>query len=576
MSDSYLYVYNIEQPACDIEFSELSSLKFLVEGGFGKVYTAQWKGQHVAAKTVSRRSPQQLKDFNRELNALRKSKNCKEYIIQFFRLSKGYEVGEYILVLQYADGVTLKNYLNNNILELDHKISLCKDIVKELEFLHKENIIHSDLHSKNVLIHQRRELLVDFGLSKSLLESKGKSDVREIQAYVDPKLLDKTFDYTNGKFSDIYSFGVLMWEIYTCRLLFEGRHGLGFTISLCNGLRENRQVGMPWDYSLYGYNNFYLEIIIDDTNKNQDVEPINKMQLYPFMAVLKETISEHEFELLFKKVDELEEIRKSNESNDNIQLNRIMYENYTYFKNLVDILEGINKFMEIISHIKGLKSFIQYIDSGISCELLKTEYFNLLEEYHKSMSSLGFTIQKDDQAMDVHDDVEETKRFIQALQYTFKERCESMFDIISKISEDIQNSGYNGVAFKKYNCYHQTTLKYDSCEGSSYQNNILDHQAFLNYLKSLMNMTEFYGIIQDETYPDSICTKWSEHDHSKQLKQLQTGIEYLAPEILANQKPPYEDEIYRKDLNKIINFICQNKKNFNNSIPTEYVEISIK
>ncbi|RIB22065.1 kinase-like domain-containing protein [Gigaspora rosea] len=248
MSDSYLYVYNIEQPACDIEFSELSSLKFLVEGGFGKVYTAQWKGQHVAAKTVSRRSPQQLKDFNRELNALRKSKNCKEYIIQFFRLSKGYEVGEYILVLQYADGVTLKNYLNNNILELDHKISLCKDIVKELEFLHKENIIHSDLHSKNVLIHQRRELLVDFGLSKSLLESKGKSDVREIQAYVDPKLLDKTFDYTNGKFSDIYSFGVLMWEIYTCRLLFEGRHGLGFTISLCNGLRENRQVGMPWDY----------------------------------------------------------------------------------------------------------------------------------------------------------------------------------------------------------------------------------------------------------------------------------------------------------------------------------------
>ncbi|KAF0550651.1 kinase-like protein [Gigaspora margarita] len=255
-----------------------------------------------------------------------------------------------------------------------------------------------------------------------------------------------------------------------------------------------------------------------------------------------------------------------------------------------------------------------------------------------------------------------------------------MFDIISKISDDIQNSGYGGVAFKKYICHHQTTLKYDSCDANSYQNNTPDHQAFLNNLKSLMKLSEFYGIIQDETYPDSICTEWSEHgnlrtyytkhnnlnkaiklkialdicnglvflnevnflhrnirsenilitsnlrakiinfchsrlmkDHSKQLKQLQTGIEYLAPEIvdrntythhthtsiyatsnikynfkceiysfgillweLANQKPPYEDESYRKDLNKIINFIHQNKKNFNNSIPTEYVEISIK
>ncbi|RIB22062.1 hypothetical protein C2G38_2174914 [Gigaspora rosea] len=93
----YLNVHNIEQPDCDIKLSELSNLEFIAEGGFGKVYTARWKGKLVAAKTVSRRDSKQLKDFNRELNALRKSINCEEYIIQFFGLSKGHEIGEYVL-----------------------------------------------------------------------------------------------------------------------------------------------------------------------------------------------------------------------------------------------------------------------------------------------------------------------------------------------------------------------------------------------------------------------------------------------------------------------------------------------
>ncbi|CAG8748833.1 19427_t:CDS:2, partial [Dentiscutata erythropus] len=167
------YVPRYEQPVCDIKITELSEIAYLAAGGFGKVYTAQWKGRRVAVKSVGCKKPRELKDFNREIIA----------------------------------------------------------------------------HPRNVLIHegsthQIRALLADFGLSKFLLDSKGTSVVRGIAPYVDPKLLFNS-NYSHEKSSDIYSFGVLMWEVYTCLPPFGGKsdHKLAFELFL--GRREEPKVGMP-------------------------------------------------------------------------------------------------------------------------------------------------------------------------------------------------------------------------------------------------------------------------------------------------------------------------------------------
>ncbi|CAG8635833.1 13680_t:CDS:1, partial [Gigaspora rosea] len=53
-------------PICDIEFADLKDLKFVQSGGFGDVYKGIFRGQHIAAKYVRRKTPTELKDFDRE------------------------------------------------------------------------------------------------------------------------------------------------------------------------------------------------------------------------------------------------------------------------------------------------------------------------------------------------------------------------------------------------------------------------------------------------------------------------------------------------------------------------------
>ncbi|CAI2174557.1 13210_t:CDS:2 [Funneliformis geosporum] len=75
---------------------------------------------------------------------------------------------DYAMVLQYADGGNLQDFLANKSIPLtwsdNYRIAL--EISEGLLCLHAEGIIQRDLHSKNVLIHQGKMLIADFGMSK--------------------------------------------------------------------------------------------------------------------------------------------------------------------------------------------------------------------------------------------------------------------------------------------------------------------------------------------------------------------------------------------------------------------------
>src|SRR5688572_10769523 len=89
-------------------------------------------------------------------------------------------------------------------------------------------------HAKNILIHQKTIKLIDFGLSKKIAEetnnvsknaaeeSNNVSEIIGIVPYVDPKGLSESRSYRLNKKSDIYSIGVLMWQISSGKQPFEG------------------------------------------------------------------------------------------------------------------------------------------------------------------------------------------------------------------------------------------------------------------------------------------------------------------------------------------------------------------
>ncbi|PKY44354.1 kinase-like protein, partial [Rhizophagus irregularis] len=147
-----------------------------------------------------------------------------------------------LLIMEYASDGDLRTYLKskNNTLTIEKKVKLAFDVTKGLYYLHKINIIHRDLHAKNIVIHEGKAKITDFGNSKFVDEqTRLHNGVFGVLPYIAPELLITSSNGSCSKASDIYSLGVLFWEIVSCKIPFEGySHDKLLIVRIIDGCRE--------------------------------------------------------------------------------------------------------------------------------------------------------------------------------------------------------------------------------------------------------------------------------------------------------------------------------------------------
>ncbi|KAF0356615.1 kinase-like protein [Gigaspora margarita] len=179
----------------NVKFDKFTDPIHIGMGDFGRVYKYEWKDCDltVALKCL-KVDPDGLdekivKDFVKELKLLLKVSNHPN-MIKFYGVTKDNQ-GYYNLILQHAEDGNLRDYLKANFktLQWTDKLNMAKEIVLGLLFLHDNDIVHRDLHSKNILIQQKQPKLADFVLSKRINELPRTPTTFGMDAYVDPKFL---------------------------------------------------------------------------------------------------------------------------------------------------------------------------------------------------------------------------------------------------------------------------------------------------------------------------------------------------------------------------------------------------
>lgn len=202
-----------------LPFDEIKLEKALSKGAFGEVWVAEFRGEKVAVKRLLQNKQPTFGEFQDFTSEIQLSASLAHpNIIAFIGVAWN-TINNLVMVLEFLPGGDLQSYLERQgdlLSWARDKIHVAIGLARALHYLHDREspIIHRDLKSKNVLLTRSLEpKLIDFGVSRTQEEQMTAGVGTPY--WTAPEVLEGT-KYTQQ--SDIYSYGVLLSELDTCKI----------------------------------------------------------------------------------------------------------------------------------------------------------------------------------------------------------------------------------------------------------------------------------------------------------------------------------------------------------------------
>jgi serine/threonine protein kinase len=204
-------------------FGQLEVLELLGQGGMGAVYKArQVKLDRLVALKVlppaAALGPGFAERFEREARALARLSHPHVIAVYDF----GEVQGLYYLVMEYVDGVNLRQAMAEGKLSPPQALALVGQLCSALQYAHETGVVHRDVKPENVLLdRQGRVKVADFGLAKLVGPAQagrltGTAQAMGTPHYMAPEQWERPLEVDHR--ADIYSLGVVFYELLTGEL----------------------------------------------------------------------------------------------------------------------------------------------------------------------------------------------------------------------------------------------------------------------------------------------------------------------------------------------------------------------
>ncbi len=204
------------------QFPELDIIELVGQGGMGAVYKARQRNldRLVALKVFLYRAndPEFAERFKREARALGRLSHPNIVAVHNF----GIRQGMHFLIMEYVDGLNLRQVTEEERLEPNHAMQLVPELCDALQYAHSEGVIHRDIKPENILLDTRGRIkIADFGLAKIAGNEAdaGLTQTQQVMGtwnYMAPEQKERPLEVDHR--ADIYSLGVVIYEMLTGEL----------------------------------------------------------------------------------------------------------------------------------------------------------------------------------------------------------------------------------------------------------------------------------------------------------------------------------------------------------------------